>query len=36
MANINGCNEVITVDDKIPVYKNTFEPLWGLSFENPW
>jgi len=27
---------VITVDDRIPVYEDTLEPIWGLNFQNPW
>ena len=26
----------MAVDDRIPVYKKTLEPVWGLSFLNPW
>ena len=36
IANIESKFEVITVDDRIPVYKDTLEPIWGLSFKNPW
>jgi hypothetical protein len=35
-ANIDGRFEVVSVDDKIPLYKKTLEPIWGQSFDNPW
>lgn len=35
-ANIDGRFEVISVDDRIPLYKDTMEPVWGYSFNNPW
>ena len=27
---------MVSVDDRIPVYANTLEPIWGLRYENPW
>jgi hypothetical protein len=36
VANVNGRFEVVSVDDRIPVYKKTLEPIWGFSFNNPW
>jgi hypothetical protein len=34
--NINGRFEVVSVDDRIPIYKDTLEPVWGLTYKNPW
>lgn len=35
-ANIDGRFEVISIDDRIPVYARTLEPVWGASYNNPW
>lgn len=32
----NGEYYVEECDDLIPVDKNTWKPLWGLSIEHPW
>lgn len=36
ITNTDGRFEVIAVDDRIPINKVTFEPIWGLSYDNPW
>jgi hypothetical protein len=36
ITNTDGRFEVITVDDRIPINKVTYEPIWGLSYQNPW
>ena len=36
VANIDGRFEVISVDDRIPIYKKNLEPVWGLGYSNPW
>ena len=35
-ANINGRFEVISIDDRVPVYLRNLEPVWGLTYNNPW
>lgn len=32
IVNQNGRFETITVDDRIPVYEKSHEPIWGLGF----
>ena len=36
ITNNDGRFEVMSVDDKIPVSKQTYQPVWGMSFKNPW
>lgn len=36
ITNTEGRFEAIAVDDRIPVNKDTFEPIWGMSYKNPW
>lgn len=36
VLNINGRFERVVVDDRIPVYRDTLEPIWGLSYQKPW
>jgi hypothetical protein len=36
ITNSNGRFEVISVDDRIPVDRETLEPIWGLSYKRPW
>lgn len=36
VTNTDGRFEVICVDDRIPINKVTYEPIWGLSYKNPW
>jgi hypothetical protein len=36
ILNINGRFERVVVDDRIPVYRHTLEPIWGLSYQKPW
>lgn len=36
IVNIDGRFEVITVDDFIPIHKDTLCPIWDMSYNNPW
>lgn len=36
ITNNDGRFEVITVDDRIPINKDTLEPIWGMTYKNPW
>lgn len=36
IAQVNGHYRLVTVDDMIPVYEGTNQPLWGMSLEYPW
>jgi hypothetical protein len=36
ITNTDGRFEVISVDDHIPINRKTLEPIWGVSYRNPW
>lgn len=36
IINQNGRWETDVVDDYIPVYKDTLEPIWGMNFDHSW
>ena len=36
LINIEGRWETDVVDDYIPIYKDTEEPIWGMDIEQPW
>lgn len=36
IVNRNGRWETDVVDDWVPVYSDTHEPIWGLDFDNSW
>jgi len=36
IVNIQGQFRVVVVDDIIPVYESSMQPIWGLDREVPW
>ena len=36
VVNVDGRFEAVTVDDYVPVYENTEEPIWGMELKYPW
>ena len=36
VVNVDGRFEAVTVDEYVPVYENTEEPIWGMELKYPW
>jgi hypothetical protein len=36
IVNVQGQFRVVVVDDAIPVFESTMQPIWGLDREVPW